>query len=107
MCRSNTHSVTECVKTEIFKWPHYLYTFVGMTVLSSLCGEASNCCRHQMLAIVVLSQHGVLSSKTVRPATPRGVQCMEHAGITWFAVCLVAPHWQLDEGVRPYLYMAE
>ena len=107
MCRSNTHSVTECVKKEFFKWPHHLHTFVGMTVLSSLCEEASNCYRDQMLAIVVLSQHGVLSSKTVRSATPRGVQCMGHAGITWSAVCLVAPHSQLDEGVRPYLYMYE
>ena len=40
----------------------------------------------QMLAVVVLTQHRVSSSKTVRPATPPGARCMEHVEITWSAV---------------------
>ena len=58
-----------------------------------------------MLAVVVLSQHPVSSSKTVRPVTPRGSQCMGHVKITRSAACLVAPHSQFDEGARPHLYM--
>ena len=58
-----------------------------------------------MLVVVVLSQHRVSSSKTVRRATSRGARCMGHAEITWSTVCLVAPHSQFDEGARPHLYI--
>ena len=46
------------------------------------CGGAFIYGWDQMLAVVVLSQHRVSSSKTVRPATPRGAQCMGQAVIT-------------------------
>ena len=32
-----------------------------------------------MLAVMLLSQHQVLSSKTVRPRAPCGARCMEYA----------------------------
>ena len=40
----------------------------------------------QMLAVMVLSQHRLSSSKTVRPATPQGARCKEHVEIVWSAV---------------------
>ena len=58
-------------------------------------------CLNQMLAVVLLSQHRVLSSKTVRPRAPCGAQCIGHAVSTWSAVCSVAPHSQFGEGARP------
>ena len=60
-----------------------------------------------MLAVILLSQHRVLSFKTVRPRAPCGARCMGHAIRTWSAVCLMAPHSQFDEGARPYLCMEE
>ena len=44
-------------------------------------------CLNQMLAVVLLSQHRVLSSKTVRPRAPCGARCIGHAVRTWSAVC--------------------
>ena len=64
-------------------------------------------CLDQMLAVVLLSQHRVSSSKTVRPRAPCGAQCMGHAIRTWSAVCSVAPHSQFGEGARPHLCMEE
>ena len=51
-------------------------------------------CLNQMLAVVLLSQHRVLSSKTVRPCAPCGARCIRHAVRTWSAVCSEAPHSQ-------------
>ena len=62
---------------------------------------------NQMLAVVLLSQHRVLSSKTVRPRAPCGARCIEHAISTWSAVCSEAPHSQFGEGARPHLCMDE
>ena len=62
-------------------------------------------CLNQMLAVMLLSQHQVLSSKTVRPCTLCGAQCMRHAVRTWSAVCSEAPHSQFGEGARPHLCM--
>ena len=53
-----------------------------------------------MLAVMVLSQHQIFSSKTVRPCYPCGCRCMEHVIRTWSAVCLIAPHSQFDEIVQ-------
>ena len=64
-------------------------------------------CLNQMLAVVLLSQHRVSSSKTVRPRAPCGAQCIEHAINTWSAVCSEAPHSQFGEGARPHLCMDE
>ena len=64
-------------------------------------------CLNQMLAVVLLSQHQVLSSKTIRPHAPCGAQCIGHAVSTWSAVCSEVPHSQFGEGVRPHLYMDE
>ena len=64
-------------------------------------------CPDQMLAVVLLSQHRVLSFKTVRPRTPCGAQSIGHAVSTWSAVCSEAPHSQFGEGARPHLCMDE
>ena len=64
-------------------------------------------CLNQMLAVVLLSQHQVLSSKTVRPCAPCGAQCIGHAVRTWSAVCLEVPHLQFGEGARSHLCMDE
>ena len=64
-------------------------------------------CLNQMLAVVLLSQHRVLSSKTVRPRAPCGVRCIGHTVSTWSAVCSEAPHSQFSEGARPHLCMDE
>ena len=58
-----------------------------------------------MLAVMLLSQHQVSSSKTVRPHAPCGAQCIGHAVKTWSAVCSEAPHLQFGEGARPHLCM--
>ena len=44
-------------------------------------------CLNQMLAVMLLSQHRVSSSKTVRPRASCGARCIGHAVRTWFAVC--------------------
>ena len=64
-------------------------------------------CLNQMLAVVLLSQHRVSSSITVRPRAPCGARCIGHAVSTWSAVCSKAPHWQFGEGARPHLCMDE
>ena len=60
-----------------------------------------------MLAVMLLSQHWVLSSKAVRPRAPCGARCIGHAISTWSAVCSEAPHSQFGEGARPHLCMDE
>ena len=60
-----------------------------------------------MLAVVLLSQHRVSSSKSVRPRAPCGAQCIGHAVRTCSAVCSKAPHSQFGEGARPHLCMDE
>ena len=63
-------------------------------------------CLGQMLAVMLLSQHRVSSSKTVRPRAPCGARCTGHPS-TWSAVCSEAPHSQFGEGARPHLCMDE
>ena len=57
-------------------------------------------CLNKMLAVVLLSQHRVSSSKTVRPRPACGVRCIEHAVRTWSAICSEVPHMQFGEGVN-------
>ena len=64
-------------------------------------------CLDQMQAVMSLSQHRVLSSKTVRPRAPCGARCIGHTVSTWSAVCSEAPHSQFDEGARPHFCMNE
>ena len=64
-------------------------------------------CLNQMLAVMLLSQHRVSSSKTVRPCVQCGARCIGHAVRTWSAVCSEAPHSQFDEGARPHVCMDE
>ena len=64
-------------------------------------------CLNQMLAVVLLSQHQVLLSKTVRPCAPSGARCIGHVVRTWSAVCSEAPHSQFGEEARPHLCMDE
>ena len=47
-----------------------------------------------MLTVRDLSQHLVLSSKTIRPNIPLGAGCMGHCEMVWSAVCSLAPHSQ-------------
>ena len=61
----------------------------------------------QMLAVVVLSQHQVSSSKTVRPCAPCGARCIEYAVRTWSAVCSEEPHSQFGDRTRSHLCMNE
>ena len=61
-------------------------------------------CLNQMLAVMLLSQHRVLSSKT---SCPCGARCIGHAVSTWYAVCSEAPHSQFGEEARPHLCMDE
>ena len=62
-------------------------------------------CLNQMLAVMSLSQHQVLSSKTIRPHAPCGARCIGHVVRTWSAVCSEVPHSQFGEGARPHLCM--
>ena len=55
-----------------------------------------------MLAVMLLSQHRVLSSKTIRLNALCGAQCIGHAVRTWSAVCSEVPHLQFSEGARPH-----
>ena len=64
-------------------------------------------CLNQMLAVVLLSQHRVLSSKIVRPRAPCSARCIGHAVRTWSAVYSEAPHSQFGEGARPHLCIDE
>ena len=64
-------------------------------------------CLNQMLAVMSLSQHRVLSYKTVRPRAPCGARCIGHTVRTWSAVCSEAPHSQFGEGARPHLCINE
>ena len=62
-------------------------------------------CLNEMLAVLLLRQYRVSSSKTVRPRAPCVVQCIEKAVRTGSAVCSEALHSQFGEGVRPHLCM--
>ena len=64
-------------------------------------------CLNQMPVVMLLSQHRVSSSKTVRPRAPYGARCIGHAVSTWSAVYSEAPHSQFGEGARPHLCMDE
>ena len=59
----------------------------------------------QMLKVMVLNQHRVSSSKTVRPRASCGARYMGHAIRAWSAVCSDVSHLQFGEGVRLYLCM--
>ena len=62
-------------------------------------------CLDQILAIMLLNQHRVSSSKTVRPRASCGARCIRHAVSTWSAVCSEASHSQFGEGARSHLCM--
>ena len=59
-------------------------------------------CLDHMLAVTLLSQHRISSSKAV---SPRGARCIGHAVRTWSAVFSEAPHSQFSGGARPHLCM--
>ena len=58
-----------------------------------------------MLAVMLLTQHRVSSSKTVRSCAACGARCIAHAVSTWSAVCSEALHSQFGEQARPHLCM--
>ena len=51
---------------------------------------------------MLLSQR--LISEIDRRQHPFGARCVGHAEMMWSVVCLCAPHSQLQEQARPYLY---
>ena len=59
----------------------------------------------QMLAVMVLSQHRVSTSKTVSPRIPVGARCTGQVRMMCSAVCSAAPQSQFDVGARPHLCM--
>ena len=64
-----------------------------------LCSASSSFGRDphfQMLAVMVLSQHRVSTSKTVSPRIPVGARCTGHIRMMCSAVCSAAPHSQFD-----------
>ena len=65
------------------------------------------CCLDQMVAAIELSQHLVLSSKTVRPIIPRGARCIGHVKMMWSAVCSQAPHSHFAEEAPTHLCIDE
>ena len=65
------------------------------------------CWLNQMLAVTELSQHLVLSYKTVRPIIPRSARCIEHVKIMWSAVCSLASHLHFAEEAGPHLCVDE
>ena len=60
---------------------------------------------NQMMAVMLLSQDRVSSSKIFRPCAPCDARCIGHAVRTWSAVCSEASHLQFGEGARPHLCM--
>ena len=60
-----------------------------------------------MLAVMLLSQHRVSPTKTIRPRAPCDARCMGHTVRTWSAVCSEAPHSQFGGGTRRNLLMDE
>ena len=64
-------------------------------------------CLNQILVVVLLSQHRVLSSKTVRPHASCDARCIGHVVKTWSVVCSEVPYSQFGEGARPHLCMDE
>ena len=58
-------------------------------------------CPDQMLTAILLSQHWVSSSKTIRSRAPCGARCIGHAIRTWSAVSSETPHSQFGEGEDP------
>ena len=56
---------------------------------------------------MVLSQHRVLSFKTVRLRAPCDARCMGSDVQTWSTVCSGAPHSHFSEGARAHLCMHE
>ena len=62
---------------------------------------------NQMLAVMLLSQYQISSSKTVKPRALCGAQCIEHTVSTWSAVCSEVLHSQFGKEARPHLCMDE
>ena len=62
-------------------------------------------CPDQILVVMVLSQHGVSSSKNHQTSTPSGAQCIGYIIRKWSAVCSEALHSQFNKGVRSHLCM--
>ena len=63
----------------------------GAEILSFYYHRLLNCL-DQMLAVMLLSQYQLSSSKTVRPCASCGAQCIEHVVRTWSVVYSEAPH---------------
>ena len=64
-------------------------------------------CPDQLWAIMVMSQHQVLSFKIIRSCAPCGALCIGCAIKIWFVVYLETPHLQFCKGVRLNLCMHE
>ena len=107
----NLYTANKITETkEFLTAKHSLQTPVlRTTVLTYLRGSSSSSFgmvpHFQMLAVMVLSQHRVSTSKTVSPRIPVGARCTGHVRMMCSAVCSAAPHSQFDVGARPNLCM--
>ena len=62
-------------------------------------------CPDQILALMVLSHHQILSSKIIIPWAPSGARCMEHTVSLWSGVYSVVLHLQFDKIIIFHLCM--
>ena len=58
-----------------------------------------------MKMLMVLKQHRVSSSKTVRHRAPWGARYMKYTVKMWYAVYSMAPYSQFGEGARSHFSM--
>ena len=59
----------------------------------------------QVLAMTVISQHWISSSKAISLCAPCGARCIRHAIKSWSLVFSRAPHSQFGEEARPHFCM--
>ena len=84
------------------KWYLTLFNIFKHAGIASSFGRVTH---FQMLAVMVLSQHHVSTSKTVSPRIPVGGRCTGHVRMMCSAVCSAVPHLQINVGARPRLCM--
>ena len=59
----------------------------------------------QMIAVMLMSQYLISSSRSDRPQRSFGVWCVGHTEMMWPAICSCSLHSQLHEKARPHLCM--
>ena len=95
-----------CLRCAETAWSHCMIAvvfiaydaFIAIVILWIICLFFF----HPMMAVMFLSQH--LVSRIDRSQCLFGACCVEHAEMMCSEVCLCAPHLQLQEEAKPYLY---